>query len=281
MRTPEQARDAIAQIAANFEISPGRTWRSLDDTTNQPIISSHSTLPQAWPGWQRSYDYYPESDLIWLDADTKIRELSKGQKSLDDFAKLFFGINNGSYITVTYSLEVLIEMMNKVQPYDWKNFFQTRVYEVAPKVPENGIAQGGYRLMYNDSEPDWVKHMDKSRPMRFDTSLGLSVTIGGDDDSDAGPGTITEVLWDGPAFKAGITPGMRLQAINDQAFSVASLRDAIIAGEKDSARIKLLLKRDKDFITVMLDYHGGFRYPHLERVGSTSDLLDLVLAPVN
>jgi predicted metalloprotease with PDZ domain len=118
--------------------------------------------------------------------------------------------------------------------------------------------------------------------MRFDTSLGLSVTIGGDDDSEAGSaGTITEVLWDGPAFKAGITPGMRLQAINDQAFSVASLRDAIIAGEKDSAPIKLLLKRDKDFITVMLDYHGGLRYPHLERVGSTSDLLDLVLAPVN
>ena len=34
MRTPEQARDVFAQIAAGFEISPGRTWRSLEDTTN-------------------------------------------------------------------------------------------------------------------------------------------------------------------------------------------------------------------------------------------------------
>ena len=104
MRTPEQARDVFAQIAANFEISPGRTWRSLVDTTNQPIVSSHGATPESWPSWQRSYDYYPESDLIWLDADTKIRELSGGKKSLDDFAKLFYGIDNGSYVTKTYTL---------------------------------------------------------------------------------------------------------------------------------------------------------------------------------
>lgn len=94
-------------------------------------------------------------------------------------------------------------------------------------------------------------------------------------------GSITEVVWDGPAFKAGVTPGMRLQAVDDQAFSVTNLREAIIAAENNSTPIKLLLKRDKEFITVMLDYHGGLRYPHLERVGSKPDVLDLVLAPVN
>src|SRR5581483_10994644 len=94
LRTIEQARDEIAGIAAYFEVSPGRTWRSLDDTTNQPIISAHGAAQEMWPSWQRGYDYYPESDLIWLDADTKIRELSGGKKSLDDFAKAFYGINN-------------------------------------------------------------------------------------------------------------------------------------------------------------------------------------------
>ena len=106
MRTPEQAREVFAQTAASFEISPGRRWRSLEDTTRQPIISSHGAEPETWPSWQRSYDYYPESDLIWLDADTKIRELSGGTKSLDDFAKLFFGIADGSYITETYTLTI-------------------------------------------------------------------------------------------------------------------------------------------------------------------------------
>ncbi len=119
MRTTEQARDVFAQIAAAFEISPGRTWRSLVDTTNEPIASSHGAMPQTWPSWQRSYDYYSESDLVWLDADTKIRELSDGKKSLDDFAKLFFGIDNGSYITVTYTFDDLVKALNTVQPYDW------------------------------------------------------------------------------------------------------------------------------------------------------------------
>jgi len=281
MRTPEQARDEIAQIAAGFEISPGRTWRSLEDTTNQAIVSSHFMVPQDWPSWQRSYDYYPEADLIWLDADTKIRELSKGQKSLDDFAKLFFAINDRTYITVTYTFEDLVKALNTVQAYDWKEFFRTRVYEVAPSVPEDGITRGGYRLVYNDTEPDSVKHMDRSRPMRFATSLGFSVVVSGEDDSEGAlPGSISAVVWDGPAFKAGITPGMRLQAVNDQAFSATNLRDAIVSAEKSSAPIKLLLKRDKEFITVMLEYHGGLRYPHLERIGSTSDLLDAILAPV-
>lgn len=280
LRTLEQARDAIAQEAANFEISPGRTWRSLVDTTNQPIISEHGATPMIWQSWQRGFDYYPESELIWLDADTKIRQMSNGQKTLDDLAKLFFGINNGSYVTVTYTLEDVVKAMNSVQPYDWAGFFRARVYEVAPEVPENGIKQGGYRLVYNDTEPEWVKHSDPSRPASFATSLGFTLAAQGGPNSGP-PGAISEVVWDSPAFKAGITPDMQLQAVNDQMVSVANLRHAILAAEKDNVPIKLLLKRDDQFLTITLDYHGGLRYPHLERVESTPDLLDAVLAPVN
>jgi predicted metalloprotease with PDZ domain len=282
MRTGEQARDVIAEIAATFEVSPGRTWRSLQDTTNQPIISSHGGLPEFWPNWQRSVDYYPESDLIWLEADTKIRELSNGQKSLDDFAKLFFGIDNGSYSTVTYTFEDLVRVLNTVQSYDWTGFFRTRVYQVEAQVPENGIAQGGYRLVYNDSEPEWMKHVDKSRPTRFATSLGFSVRGGGGDesgDSDQ-PGSIADVAWDGPAFKAGMTPGMQLLGVNSQTFTIANLRQAIVGAENNTESIKLLLKQDKEFITLTVDYHGGLRYPHLERVESTANRLDTILEPV-
>jgi len=280
LRTPEQARDGIAQNAAFFEISPGRTWRSLVDTTNQPIISEHSASPMIWQSWQRGFDYYPESELIWLEADTKIRQMSNGQKSLDDFARLFFGINNSSYVTVTYQLEDLVKAMDSVQPYDWAGFFRARVYDVAPEVPENGIKQGGYRLVYNDTEPEWLKHADPSRPTSLATSLGF--TLAGQGGPNGGPpGAISDVVWDSPAFKAGITPDMQLQAVNDQAVSVANLRHAILAAEKESVPIKLLLKRDDQFLTVTLDYHGGLRYPHLERVESTPDLLDTVLAAVN
>jgi len=285
MRTPEQARDTIADIAASFEISPGRTWRSLVDTTNQPIMTAHFSSPEAWPSWQRSFDYYPESDLIWLDADIKIRELSKGKKSLDDFARSFFGINNGSFVTVTYTFDDLVKALSSVQPYDWAQFFHIRVYEVDAKVPENGIIEGGYRLVYNDVEPEWMKHMDTSRGTSFASSLGFAVKGNGGSPGDGGEGvgsgTILQVWWNSPAFKAGITPDMQLLGVNDQAFSVAGLREAILKAEKDNAPIKLLLKRDQELVPVTVDYHGGMRYSHLERIESTPDLLDRILAPVD
>ncbi|MGO9125715.1 MAG: M61 family metallopeptidase [Terriglobales bacterium] len=282
LRTPEQARDVFAQIAAAFEISPGRTWRSLQDTTNQPIISSHFAAPETWPSLQRSYDYYPESDLIWLDADTKIRELSGGKKSLDDFAQLFFGTDNGSYITVTYTFDDLVKALNTVQPYDWTGFFRTRVYEVNPNVPENGITQGGYRLVYNDNEPEWLKKPDRSRGASFATSLGFSVKSDDSLDSNSGldsHGSLDYVWWDSLAFKAGMTPDMQLQAVNDQKYTAAGLREAVLAAENSKEPIKLLLKRGGEFVTVSLDYHSGMRYPHLERVETAPDRLDAILAP--
>ncbi len=276
MRTPEQSRDVFAQIAAAFEISPGRVWRSLEDTTNQPIASSHGAAPQIWPNWERSYDYYPESDLVWLDADTKIRELSGGTKSLDDFARLFFGIDNGSYVTVTYAFEDLVKALNIIQPYDWAGFFRTRVQEINPNVPENGFTQGGYRLVYNDNELEWLKKAENVHGVSFATSLGFSLKSEAGSDSH---GNLEGVWWDSLAFKAGITPDMQLQAVNDQKYTAAILRDAILAAEKSADPIKLLLKRGDEFVTVSLDYHGGMRYPHLERVEATPDRLDEILAP--
>jgi len=117
-----------------------------------------------------------------------------------------------------------------------------------------------------------MKHMDPSRGgISFATSLGFAVK---------GDGSITSVGWDSPAFKAGLTPEMQLQAVNDQAFSLSTLRAAILGGEKNSAPIKLLLKRDEEFLTLSVDYHGGLRYPHLERVESTPNRLDAILSPV-
>jgi len=139
--------------------------------------------------------------------------------------------------------------------------------------------------VYNDVEPEWMKHMDTSRGTNFATSLGVVVQgkSGPPDNGDegAGNGTITQVWWNSPAFKTGITPGMQLMAVNDQVFSVANLREAILKAENDNAAIKLLVKSDKELITVPVDYHGGMRYSHLERVESTPDLLDQILAPVD
>jgi predicted metalloprotease with PDZ domain len=275
LRTVEQTRDMIAGIAAGYDISPGREWRPLVDTTNQPIVSERS--PVNWVSWQRAEDYYTEAMLIWLDADTKIRDLSGGKKSLDDFARLFLGIDNGSYITHTYTLQDVIERLNAVQAYDWANFLKTRIYEVAPKTPEDGIARGGYQLVYSDTQPEWMKREEDINRDRPNAAVGFATSVGISIKQD---GTLANVWWDSPAFKAGMTPDMQITAVNGTAFKLDVLRRAITDAKNSQAPLKFLVKRGEQFETVDVDYHGGLRYPKLERVDGTPDRLDEILAAV-
>ena len=268
MRTAEQTRDLMAQTAANFDASPGRMWRPMVDTTNQPTMSQRT--PVGWVSWQRPEDYYTEGMLIWLDADTKIRELSGDQKSLDDFARLFFGMNNGSYVTQTYALKDVVAALNKTQPYDWDKFLKERVYDIAPHTPEDGFTRGGYRLTYSDTRADWQKRADRpDGPASFSTSLGFSVRA---------DGNLDNVWWDSPAFKAGILPDMQITAVNDKAFKIDVLRTALTEAEKNPAPLRLLVKHGDEFQTITIDYRGGLRYPKLERVEGTPDRLGAILA---
>src|SRR5262249_29232072 len=74
------ARQAWAALAANMDRDrAGRSWRDLEDTTEQPLITARR--PLSWLSWQRTEDYYTEGELLWLDIDTRIRELTKGQRS--------------------------------------------------------------------------------------------------------------------------------------------------------------------------------------------------------
>ena len=270
--TAEQARDEMAGVAAGFEASKGREWRPLVDTTNQPTVSQRR--PVSWMSWQRPEDYYAEGLLVWLDADTKIRELSDGKKSLDDFAKLFFSVNNGSFITDTYTFEDLVAALNQVQPYDWTTFLRERVYELHPEVPENGFAQGGYKLVYNDTLFPGERRGAAENP-RFGTSFADSLGF-----SVMGEGMLGNVGWDSVAFKAGIVPGMQLLAVNGEVYSVDKLREAIKKAEKDPGPITLLVKDRDQIKSVALDYHGGLRYAHLERVEGTPARLDDILKAV-
>jgi len=269
MRTVPDTRDMFALTASGFELSKGRTWRPLVDTTNQPTMSLRR--PVTWVSWLRAEDYYREGMLVWLDADTKIRELSNGKKSLDDFARLFFGMDNGSYVTRTYTLDDIVAALKEVQPYDWAAFLHERVYELAPNVPEDGITRGGYRLAYSDTAPGWLKHSEVpySR-VNFATSLGFAIKPNGE---------LGNVWWDSPAFKVGMTPDMSVTAVNGQAFSIGVLREAITAAEKNTASIKLLVKRGNEFQTIEISYNGGLRYPALARVEGAPDRLDEILAP--
>ena len=271
LRTRQEALDQIALTAAYFDNLPGRNWRPLQDTTNDEIINPRR--PQSWTDWQRFEDYYEEGELFWLEADTLIRERSGGRRSLDDFAKAFFGIKDGSDVVVTYTFDDIVKTLNSVEPYDWAAFLRERLDSVGKPAPLAGLTRGGYKLVYTDKQNDFEKASDGQRKR-----VSLVYSIGVDIDDKDTKGTIREVLWNGAAFKANLTEGGQILAVNGVAYDADVLKDAIRLAKPGSAPIELIVKTGERYSVAHLDYHGGLRYPHLERDPSTPARLDDILA---
>ena len=221
---------------------------------------------------RRSVDFYPEGDLIWLEADTIIRQQTDGKKSLDDFCKLFLGGESGSPKVVPYNYDDVLYGLNSIAPYDWKTFFQKRIYDIAPHAPVGGIENGGWRLAYTNEFSPVLKIREAQRKFT-DMSYSLGVVIGTD-------GGISDVLPGTPADRAGIAPGMQLVAVNGRAWSAKILRDAVESAVTNNAPIELLVVQDDYYQTRKVDYHGGEKYPVLERDASRPDLLGEILRPL-
>ncbi|CAN5424833.1 M61 family metallopeptidase [soil metagenome] len=268
LMTRDQALDALAMDAATYDNRVGREWRAMQDTVNDPIISMRA--PKGWLSWQRDEDYYVEGQLIWLDADTLIREKTNGRKGLDDFAKAFFGTHDGEFNEAPYRFEDVVAALNGVVAYDWATFLRTRLdgHGQTPDTrgaPLDGLTRGGYRLIYTDTKSPWQKTLEGGlHRNNYMYSLGLQTN---------GENRITAVQWDGPAFKAGLAIGMSIVAVNGDAASAERLSDAITAAKGGTAPIELIAKDGDHYRTVSLDYHDGLRYPHLERIPGTPDRL--------
>jgi predicted metalloprotease with PDZ domain len=264
----EQALDALALTAAYYQAQVGRKWRNLQDTTYDEIVAPRF-LPRSWASWRRSEDYYDEGLLLWLDVDTLIREQSQGRRSLDDFARGFFGIQDGSLGPDLYTFDDIVRGLNATQPYDWAKFLRERL-DSLERDPLDGITRGGYRLTWSDAPGKYAESLEKLYEFTgFTYSLGVTIDKGG---------KIRGVLWDSLAFKAGLSPGVQIQAVNGMAYSTERMKDAIKGSPSASEPIELIVKNQDHYRIVRIDYHNGLRYPHLERVEGTPARLDDILA---
>ena len=258
------ARDALAASAARYDNMAGRNWRALQDTVNDPILNGRR--PIGWSNWQRSEDYYVEGQLIWLDADTLIREQSGDKRSLNDFARAFFGIENGSRFAVPYTFEDVVAALNKVQPYDWASFLRTRLDGHGPGAPLDGLARAGWKLVYTETPTDYVKSVDdRNKTLDLSYALGFALTS---------EGSIRNVTWDGIGFRAGLAANAVIVAVNDRAYKPEVMKAALKDAKTNPSPIRLLVKKGNVYRTVSIDYHGGLRYPRLERIPGTKDRLE-------
>lgn len=263
----------LASTAALYAIQAGRAWRPLGDTVNQPIIATTAGGRDAsFPTAQRVADYYNEGALLWLDADALIRERSGGRRSLDDFARGFFGGRNGDWGVVTYRFEDLVAALNAVQPYDWARFLRDRVDRPGAPAPSGGIERGGYRIVWKDSPNVFDQSAMKVRK-QLDLTHSIGAKIGAN-------GAVSEVIWGGALFAAGLTNGATLTAVDGQVYSDDALKRAIAAAKERREPIRLLVKEGSRVRDVAVDYHGGLRWPHMEKTAQGAALLDRLLTPL-
>ncbi|ALN89107.1 M61 glycyl aminopeptidase family protein [Lysobacter gummosus] len=265
---PEMAREALAMVVARYaDDRPGLAWRSIQDTTMDPVIAMRR--PKSYQSYQLSEDYYSGGQLVWLAVDAKLRALTGEKRSLDDFARDFFRGENGDYQVKPYEFDDVVASLNKVAHFDWAAFLRERID--AKASPLDGVAASGWKLVYTDKPGDFVKFAEADRKYTDLTySLGLNLS------SD---GTINAVRWDGPAFNAGIAPSSTLIAVNGYTGNGERLKDAVTAAKDGQHPIELIIKNADVIKTMRIDYRGGLRYPKLERIEGTPDRLSKIFAP--
>ncbi len=261
--------DAYAYIAASLDARAGHEWRPLVDTTNDPIISARR--PKGWTSWQRSEDYYNEGLLVWMEVDSILRGQSNGAKSIDDFARAFFGVNDGDWGVLPYTLADVENTLNRIQPYDWRGFLDKRLNATGPGAPIAGFAANGYRLTYSDKPTDFFRGNEKSRGMT-DLSFSGGLVMGKE-------GEVSGVNWGSAAFDAGLAPGDTVLAIGGETYTADRLKAAITAAKGSRDPIRMTVRKLGRVREVAIDYHGGLRYPRLEKTGAGDTGLDRLLAP--
>ncbi|WP_353069656.1 M61 family peptidase [Tunturibacter empetritectus] len=268
--TPDQYKQRLSTIAAEYDNRPGRTWRDIQDTA-----TAAQTLYAAgggWDNWRLSVDYYDEGELVWLDVDTTIRKMTNGKKTIDDFVAKFHGLGGDTGPKVVpYTFDDVVAGLNSVVANDWVMFLRSRLDSNSYHAPLGGLENGGYKLSYTDKPNAWSTLEDQqSETFNFWYSIGLHANK---------VGNISDVLKGGVADKSGIGPGMKIVAVNGRAYSPDVLKAAIHDAKGSGPAVELILLNTGYYKVVKLDYHEGERYPTLERVTAVPDRLDDILKP--
>ncbi len=263
--TKEEALDLLATYAAIQQARVGRVWKTLADTTNDPIYMIGHSIPDR--DWQRREDFYGGGLLLWLDVAMTMRSRSQDRIGLDDFAHRFFGGDDPGTTIRTYEIASVPRVLNDLVPYDWNTLLAAHLDTHDGRALLDGIEKGGYRLVF-DRTPSAVFTQEAFGDTDLSFSLGLAARRGGRVDS---------VSWDGPAFRAGLSPGDTIETVNHRPFSPTALLQAADAAA--DIPVTLGVRTGDGFRDLAIPYRGHLRFPHLQQVQGAQDRLGVFLSP--
>jgi predicted metalloprotease with PDZ domain len=263
----EQSREGLAYLVSTYEHRPGRDWRPLQDTADAAPFLYNATSD--WSNWRRGTDFYEEGSLLWLDVDDTIRHLTNDRKSMNDFCKEFYAGPADRPALKTYTFDDVVAQLNSIAPNDWAHFLRDRLDSVAPKTPSEAIENAGWKLIYNE-EPNEIQLNEAEVYHMADLTTLIGLIVRDD-------GTVVDVMHGGPAYDAGVGPGMKIVATEGRQFSIEALKQAIDAAKGGTTPIRMLIANGPQVETYAVDYHGGVQYPHLVRENGQPDYLSEIL----
>ena len=269
IRAPKDYPEYLACIYAGMDAEPGRlTTPLIDLTTAAPhfytVRGDYGSLRR------NANDFYTEGELVWLDADTIIREKTGGAKSLDDFLHAFTAPAVTGPITKTYTREDVEQLLNQTAAYDWHGFFERYVYQVSVHPPDDDLARSGWRLVYDEKPNKFISGRDAARH-----SLNEWYSFGAILHSD---GSVGDVREGSPAWSAGLSPGTKILAVNGQAWDPDALDYAMKTTQHSGGNLVFIGNSGGNVGTYTVNYRGGHKYPHLVRIKGTPDMLARIMS---
>jgi predicted metalloprotease with PDZ domain len=164
----------------------------------------------------------------------------------------------------------VVAALTRIAEFDWESFFLRKLEGKHEGAPLAGLERGGYRLVYRDRPSAYLANSEGvESKINLLFSLGLIASKAGG---------IEEVLWEGAAFRQGLTAGSQIVEVNDRPFDPGALRRAV-AETRGAGSMTLLVKNGKHEKHVRIDDCDGHRYPDLEPLTDRPRRLDDILAP--
>jgi predicted metalloprotease with PDZ domain len=270
LETPQMFRESLAYLTGLYDHRPGREWRPLQDTSDAAVFLYDAGGD--WSNWRRGVDFYQEGEMLWLDVDTTLRRLTNNTKSINDFCHVFHGGPGGRPELKPYTFDDITATLNSLAPYDWPGFLRERLDATPAKTPVESVENSGWKIVYTEQPNDYQQNVDTVRK-RLNLSLSIGLTVDHE-------GTVGDVIYNGVAYRAGMAPGMKITAVDGRQFSLEEIKDAINGAKSTTTPMQLIVANGPEVETYSIDYHGGLRYPHLERNNGAPDFLSDIIQPL-
>jgi len=220
--SPQDYLDGISWMITEYEKLPGRSERSIEDTSWDTWFFGLRTISQDSNLANTSYSYYTGGQIMGHILDFAIRQDTNNQKSLDDWMRLLYS----RYALPKPGFEPgdAVRAASEVAGQDVSDIFRRHISGKEAIPYESYFAYAGVAV---------EKKIDASKSWS-----GLTLTK-----QDNGTYTIKNIIPGGPAESAGLDKDDVITALDGRAVTTTDDVEALIAAYKSGATVRVLVQR--------------------------------------